>query len=182
MKQFELTLIRHTTVDVPPGMIYGHIDVPLNNSFNDEAEKIVAHTNNRTFDVVYSSPLSRCMRLAQKISPEVIPDTRLMELNFGNWEGKFWNDIDQTPEAQAWFADYVNTPTPNGESYAQMIQRCKAFIENIKVSKHQNICIVSHGGTIRTMKSIIENTTPREAFDMKIGYGEIIQLNPNKFK
>lgn len=177
-----LTLIRHTTVDVPPGMIYGQTDVPLSASFNNEAEKIMAQIKECTFDVLYSSPLTRCMQLAQKISHEVIPDPRLMELNFGNWEGKFWTDIDQTPEAQAWFADYVNTPTPNGESHAQMIQRCKAFLEEIKATNHENICLITHGGPIRAMKSIIENTPPRDAFDIKIGYGEIIQLATNKLK
>ncbi len=182
MKQFELTLIRHTTVDVPPGMIYGQTDVPLCASFEDEAKKILGQTNNYTFDLVYSSPLSRCMQLAHKISAEVKPDHRLMELNFGSWEGKYWNDIYQTAEAKAWFADYVNTPTPNGESYAQMIQRCKAFLENIKTSTHQNICIVSHGGSMRAIKSIIENTPPREAFDIKIRYGEIIQLRSDYLK
>ena len=175
MKQFELTLIRHTTVNVPPGMIYGHTDVPLSASFIDEAEKIMAQINTN-FDVVYSSPLTRCMQLAQKISSKVIPDSRLMELNFGNWEGKFWNDIDQTPEAKAWFADYVNTPAPGGESYAQMIQRCKAFLEEIMTSHYNDVCIVSHGGPMRAIKSIIENKTPQEAFDINVGYGEIFKI------
>jgi alpha-ribazole phosphatase len=72
-----------------------------------------------------------------------------MELNFGNWEGKYWNDIDQTPEAKAWFADYVNTPAPGGESYAQLIQRCRIFIKELKTSNQKNVCIVTHGGPIR---------------------------------
>jgi alpha-ribazole phosphatase len=176
----QITLIRHTTIDVPTGMIYGHTDVPLCPSFEKEAKKILEQINS-SLDVVYSSQLSRCMRLAQKISPKVIPDSRLMELNFGNWEGKFWNDIDQTSEAKAWFADYVNTPAPGGESYAQMKQRCKAFLDAIKETNHQNICIISHGGPIRTIKSIIENTSPQEAFNIKINYGEIIYLKIDNF-
>ncbi|MBN1768587.1 MAG: alpha-ribazole phosphatase [Prolixibacteraceae bacterium] len=172
-----ITIIRHTTVNVPPGMIYGHTDVPLSALFNNEAEKIMTQIKKCTFDVVYSSPLSRCMRLAQKISSKVIPDSRLMELNFGNWEGKYWNDIDQTPEATAWFADFVNTPTPGGESYAQMIQRCKAFLKEIMESNFKDVCIVSHGGPMRAIKSIIENKTPQEAFDINVGYGEILKLN-----
>lgn len=180
MKQFKLTLIRHTTVDVPPGMIYGHTDVPLSASFEKEAKKILEQINS-SFDAVYSSPLSRCLRLAQNISSEVISDSGLMELNFGNWEGKFWNDIDQTPEANAWFADYVNTPAPGGESYAQMILRCRIFIEKLKTSNQKNICIVTHGGPIRAIKSIIENSPPQKAFDTKINYGDIIYLTIDNF-
>nr|MDA3878975.1 alpha-ribazole phosphatase family protein [Prolixibacteraceae bacterium] len=149
--------------------------VPLCDSFEEEAEKIMEQINT-TFDVVYSSPLTRCMQLAQKISSIVKTDPRLMELNFGDWESKFWNDIDQTPEAQQWFADYVNTPAPNGESYAEMIQRCKAFVNEIKAFNYKNICIVSHGGTIRAIKAIIEGTPPEEAFNLKIEYGEILKI------
>jgi alpha-ribazole phosphatase len=177
-----ITLIRHTTVDVPPSMIYGHTDVPLSASFEDEAEKIVGQTGNYTFDAVYSSPISRCIRLAHKISPCVIPDARLMELNFGDWERKFWKDIDQSPKAKAWFANYVNIPAPSGESFDQMISRCRAFLEDIKTSNYNNICIVTHGGPIRAIKSIIDNTPPQEAFSIKVRYGEIIQLTLNKLK
>jgi len=156
-------------------MIYGQTDVPLCPSFEKEAEKIMEQINSG-FDVVYSSPLSRCMHLAQKISTLVKTDSRLIELNFGDWEGKYWNDIDQTPEAKMWFADYVNTPAPNGESFADMIKRCRAFLEEIMTSNYNHICIVSHGGIIRAIKSIIENTPPGKAFDIQIGYGEMIQL------
>jgi hypothetical protein len=35
---------------------------------------------------------------------------------------------------------------------------------------------------MRAIKSIIENTPPREAFDIKIRYGEIIQLRSDYLK
>lgn len=172
-----LTLLRHTTVDVPPGMIYGQTDVPLNASFNDEAAMVIEQIAPITFDAVYSSPLSRCLRLAQKISSEVKTDIRLMELNFGDWEGKLWGDIDQTPEAKAWFADYVNNPAPGGESYTQLIHRCKVFIEELKKFNQENICIVTHGGPIRAFKSILEKTPPKETFlKNSIGYGDICYM------
>ena len=34
----ELILIRHTSVDVPPGVCYGQTDVPLKSTFEQEAE------------------------------------------------------------------------------------------------------------------------------------------------
>ena len=33
----EIVLIRHTSVDVPPGVCYGQTDVPLKPSFEQEA-------------------------------------------------------------------------------------------------------------------------------------------------
>ena len=61
----EVILIRHTSVDVPPGMCYGQTDVPLKPTF--EAEAAVTAENLKAylpFDHVYTSPLTRCVRLA----------------------------------------------------------------------------------------------------------------------
>ena len=65
----EITLIRHTAVDVPPGVCYGQTDVPLKDSFEQEAaatlERLKASMpEGGTFDHVYTSPLTRCVRLA----------------------------------------------------------------------------------------------------------------------
>ena len=61
----EVILIRHTSVDVPPGVCYGQTDVPLKPTF--EAEAAVTAENLKAylpFDHVYTSPLTRCVRLA----------------------------------------------------------------------------------------------------------------------
>ena len=86
----EVILIRHTSVDVPPGMCYGQTDVPLKPTF--ETEAAVTAENLKTylpFDHVYTSPLTRCVRLATYCGyPDAERDKRIMEINFGDWEMK----------------------------------------------------------------------------------------------
>ena len=86
----EVILIRHTSVDVPPGVCYGQTDVPLKPTF--EAEAAVTAENLKTylpFDHVYTSPLTRCVRLATYCGyPDAERDKRIMEINFGDWEMK----------------------------------------------------------------------------------------------
>ena len=56
----EIVLIRHTSVDVPPGVCYGQTDVPLKPSFEQEAA--VSKENLKVylpFDPVYTRPLTR---------------------------------------------------------------------------------------------------------------------------
>lgn len=156
-------------------MIYGQLDVPLANSFNEEALKVLEKLE-FPFDAVFSSPLRRCAQLAQKISTNIIIDKRLMELDFGDWEGKYWNDIDKLPDTQKWFADFVNTSTPKGESYIDLIDRCRMFLNEIIDQGHKRVCIVSHGGPIRAFLSLIEGISPDKAFDRKVEYGEVIQF------
>ena len=86
----EVILIRHTSVDVPSGVCYGQTDVPLKPTFEQEAavtqENLKAF---RPFDHVYTSPLTRCVRLATYCGyPDAERDKRIMEINFGSWEMK----------------------------------------------------------------------------------------------
>ena len=124
----EIILIRHTSVDVPKGTCYGQTDVPLKPTFEQEAavtlEKLNAYA---PFDQVYTSPLSRCTRLATYCGfPEAIHDPRLLELNFGEWEMQNFNDIKDS-RLQEWFDDYLNVPATNGESFSMHYRRGADF-------------------------------------------------------
>lgn len=78
----EVILIRHTSVDVPPGVCYGQTDVPLKPTFEQEAA--VTQENLKAFlpfDHVYTSPLTRCVRLATYCGyPDAERDKRIMEI------------------------------------------------------------------------------------------------------
>ena len=100
----ELIFVRHTRVDVPPGTCYGQTDVPLANSFEQEA----AETCSRLlalgpFDAVFSSPLTRARRLAAYCGfTHPVLDHRLQEMNMGCWEMQRYDDIDD-PNLQRWY-------------------------------------------------------------------------------
>ena len=98
-----LTFIRHTSVDVPPGVCYGQTDVPLAPSFPEEALIVKDGLAGIHFDEIYCSPLSRCVRLAEYCgftTPKF--DKRLMEMNFGEWEMIRYDKITD-PRLQEWY-------------------------------------------------------------------------------
>lgn len=103
-----------------------------------------------------------------------------MELNFGDWEGNNWNNIDQTAEASYWFNDFINQQCPNGESYADLLTRIHRFIKSIQQSNLTNIAIVTHGGPIRAFLSILNKIDPLKIFNQKINFGEVITLTISK--
>jgi alpha-ribazole phosphatase len=168
-----LTVIRHTSVNVPEGICYGFTDVPLNSSFEEEASAVKERLGGETFDKIYSSPLSRCTQLAGYCgfsNPEL--DTRIKELNFGDWEMKSWMEIEQA-KARAWFADWLNYPTPNGESYSMMQKRVNTFLDDIKSQKNENICIFTHGGVIRLIHVYLDLYSLEKSFEFPVEYGQI---------
>lgn len=83
--------------------------------------------------LLHSSPLSRCARLAQALHaarPDLfgcpILDERLLELDFGVWEGLAWNDVSRD-EIDAWAANPWDYQPGKGESARQLLQRWRHF-------------------------------------------------------
>ena len=64
-------MIRHTSVGVPKGICYGWTDVPTAATFEQEAavttKNLEEMLHGKTFDMVYSSTLSRASKLAADI-------------------------------------------------------------------------------------------------------------------
>ena len=106
-------------MDVAPGTCYGQTDVPLRASFQEEAEackKALQDTGMR-FSRIYTSPLSRCTRLAAYCGfLEAERDERLKEMNMGEWEMQRFEEITD-PRIQEWYDDYLRVRTTGGESF-----------------------------------------------------------------
>jgi len=166
----EIILVRHTKVAVK-GICYGFSNVKLANTFIHEKDEVIAKIDS-TNAVVYSSTLSRCIKLAHHISPDFKTDKRIKELNFGDWELKKWNDLSD-PEFNTWMNDYISYRCPNGESLLDMKSRVEAFYKYISSQNYNKVIVVTHGGVIRLFHHLINNVPLDEIFDIKIDYGSI---------
>ena len=174
-----LVVVRHTAVDVPMGVCYGHLDVALAQSSDDDIKRVSDILRDYSFDAVYSSPLLRCTKLAEVFSDGVgyVSDKRLMELNFGRWEGCDWEDISDTQEAQFWFADWINGCCLGGESYLQLSSRVKEFLKDIKrIHRNKTVLVVTHGGVIRALHCLINKVDIEDVFNIKVEYGNYIEF------
>ncbi len=173
-----LLLIRHTNVDIDKGICYGQSDIKPASTYEYEKDIIANKISHQKIDAVYTSPLSRCTILANDLFPNnnINIDNRLMELNFGDWELKSWDSIFETSESKKWFADFVNTPCANGESFHELITRASNFLTDLKTSNNKNVAVVTHAGIIRALYCIINNIEPEKAFRTKVEYGDIIKI------
>ena len=172
-----LYLLRHTSVSMPKGICYGNTDVGLADSFEQELEAVKKQLEGVAFSMVYSSPLTRCTRLAEAFSNNVIIDKRITEYSFGKWERVKWDDIYAQEAGKRWFDDYVNVPTPQGESYVQMTKRVDDFIADLPNVESQNVLVVTHAGIIRAFLVQLEGYSIAEAFDRQIAFGEVLKMH-----
>lgn len=168
----EIYLIRHTTPAVGKGICYGQADIPLAESFDMELD-FIRDNIPAFFDAIYMSPSQRCTRLGKKLKGRHhLLDKRLMEMNFGDWELKKWNEIDQDA-LNYWMADFVNRRVPQGESFAQVFGRVESFIEDLKREGLNEIAIVAHAGVIRCFIARFANLPLKSTFHISVGYGSI---------
>lgn len=173
----EIYLVRHTSVDVPAGYAYGQTDVPLKPTFPEEAEEVKKQLSSLTFDKVWTSPLSRCVRLATYCGyPDAEREDRIKEINFGDWEMKSWGELSADPRSEAWFQNWINVPTPNGESLSHQYKRVSSFLDEVRKSGLQKVCLFAHGGVL-TCARVYQGEYPlEEAFKNVPPYGSIITL------
>lgn len=170
----EVYLVRHTTPKLTAGLIYGHLDVALTDNFQNEIDTVLTKLPVH-FDRVYSSPSSRCVQLVKEITTSFVTDERLMELNFGDWEGKTWDTVDQQ-DLQFWMDDFVNVRIPGGESMMDMQQRITEFLEELKLLPYKSVLIVTHGGVIRLLCAKDMGIPPERLFEVKVRYGEVFKM------
>ena len=130
-------------------------------------------------DVVFSSPLARCIQTAGIIYPEkpihTVADLR--ECDFGVFEGRNYEELKDNPSYQAWLDSFGELPFPEGESKQQFSERCvKAFESIIDGLADGNYAFIIHGGTIM---AIMEHFTDGSYYDFQVQNGKGFILNPD---
>lgn len=132
----------------------GQIDDPL--SEKGWAQMHAAVGDAPPWNRLVSSPLSRCRAFAEALSythglPLAVDD-RLMEVGFGEWEGKSAADIEQdSPGALSRFkADPMQARPAGAESLPAFQARVAAGLEQV-LAEHagQHVLLVGHAGVIR---------------------------------
>ena len=173
----EIYLIRHTSVDVPHGTCYGQTDVPLKPSFEQEAETVKQNLSEHSFDAIYTSPLSRCVKLASYCGyPDAQHDDRLKEMHMGDWEMKAFDEIKDI-QLQEWHNDFLHASTLNGESYQDILARVSSFLDEIKSSGYNKIAVFAHGGVLLSAQIYAGVITPAESLKKIPSFGQIVSIS-----
>lgn len=171
----EIYLVRHTSVAVTKGTCYGQLDVELADSFIEEAEKVKRHLP-KEFDAVFSSPSKRCVKLVEELNfIDYQTDSRLLEMNFGDWEGTKWEEINQA-ELNSWMEDFVTVKPKNGECLLDIYHRVSDFLNQLRSGNLDKVLIVTHGGIIRCVKAYILHIPLSQIFEIPVDFGEIVHF------
>jgi len=148
--------IRHAETEMA-GRYCGHSDPDLNAQGRAQLTRLAQLLREEMLDTVYSSDLRRATSTAQAIAagrniPRVLRPA-LREIDFGDWEGLSWEEIEQLdPDyAQKWVISYPHLPAPSGESFQDFERRVLAEVNHLMNCSPGPIAVVTHGGVLRVV-------------------------------
>ncbi|TPE54490.1 phosphoglycerate mutase [Maribrevibacterium harenarium] len=147
-----LCLVRHPKPDVVSGTCYGRTDVPILTSWQEEASRLSALLRQCLPNASYfHSPLSRARLLGEMLDEHSAPIAELQELDFGNWEGRLWQDIPE-PEIRSWSAELATAAPYQGESLQDLKSRVMPLIKSM-AEGDRDCVLVTHSGVIKVIVS-----------------------------
>lgn len=143
--------------------ICGRTDLPLTEVGFGQAQALAEKAADLDLDLIISSPMLRARQTAAAVADrcgvEVILDDRLIEQDFGIYEGKNRNDPAFLNNKQMFACRY-----PGGESMMDLAYRVYGLIAELREKyPNQNVLLVCHGGVCRMIRTYFEDMT-NEAF------------------
>ncbi len=158
----KIYLIRHGQTDWNlEGKIQGRYDVSLNETGSKQAELLAMGMDKRPVVQIFSSRQKRALETAQAVGRRqhvaVTVIDGLEEVEFGEWEGKTWDEISREypEEFKVWCTEPAEIVPPGGESRPQIYRRIGNALKEILRRSRGDIAIVSHGAALAYMVSIM---------------------------
>ncbi len=154
----KIFLVRHGETDWHlEHRILGRTNKSLNAHGREQGQLIAQRFAGETLAALYVSPIQRCREtiaaLAEQTGMEPMVLDGLMEVDFGEWDGRKSADImAESPDLlRQWLLNPSTLRIPGGENMAEVHNRVVEAL-NFILPRHdaeQNIVVVSHGGPIR---------------------------------
>lgn len=178
-----LVLIRHSQPEVDAGICYGKTDLALRAPALASAQEISL----RLMALVQApshmacSPLRRCAELGAALAAmhqnaALTFDTRMQELDFGNWEMQPWDSIGKSA-MDAWIASGFDAHH-GGESLEALDNRVASWLHDVQTTyaADQTLWVITHAGVIRSILRQRKICSFDESLAWPIGYGQFIEL------
>lgn len=149
-----LILLRHGETDWNrERRLMGAADVPLNETGRLQCARVGEVLANFGIDRIRTSPLVRALEssriVAEAIGAPIESDERLVEVRFGDWQGRTYDEIAADPHYRRYIEDPVGQAAPGGENVIEVQQRALASLQGAR--QGERVLFVTHGDLIRTI-------------------------------
>lgn len=160
----------------------GWVDVPLTAQGESEATAAGGKLKGMSFDVAYTSALTRAQRTLQLVMEgagfvlPVIRDQALNERHYGDLQGLNKADTAKQygdEQVKIWRRSY-DIPPPAGESLKDTAARTLPFFERCimgDIRQGKNVLVVAHGNSNRSIVMKLDNLSKEEVLELNLETG-----------
>jgi alpha-ribazole phosphatase len=176
-------LARHAQPLIGAGICYGALDVAADAALTTMAAKSLA-ASLPAKTACRISPLRRCQQLGAAlallrpdlaIQSSTCTDVRLVEMDFGHFEGQPWTSIPKAA-VDAWTADFGNHRFGGKESANEVLLRVKTAWDQALMLSADNVLWITHAGVIRAcsliQQGIHQVTAPEQWPQAVVEFGQ----------
>lgn len=149
-------LVRHGTHDRLGHMLCGRMEgVGLSDAGWRQADALAGRFRSQDLQAIYSSPLQRTRETAAPIAGatglSVTTDADLLEIDFGDWTGRRFEDLGGDPLWEVWNRARTLARPPGGESMAEVQARLGRWLERVTRHPERRIAAVTHADVIKAL-------------------------------
>jgi broad specificity phosphatase PhoE len=151
-----LMLVRHAAHDWIGRGVAGRMAVGLNDQGSRQAKELIARLQHRPPQVIYCSPMQRTQEtaapIAQALGMAVVTDDALAEIDFGEWTGRTFEELDRDDHARwrIWCDRKSEAGAPGGELFVDVQRRIMARLEHLRrLHPSETVLLFSHGDVIK---------------------------------
>jgi broad specificity phosphatase PhoE len=134
-------------------------------------------------EMIFSSDLSRTRDTAAQIAvfhaAPITIDPRLREINFGEWEGRYYIEIAENDAIrfQVWRKhDSLQSGPPGGERVDQVVERLQSFLNDLTSQAFEHVLIVTHGGSGSLLLCLLLDITPTRFWQFRMSQAGLSEI------
>ena len=174
-------LVRHPPPVGVDGICYGRLEVPVDEqAIGATVKSVSAQIPDPALEGVriYSSPSSRCLGLARRLSSprEPVFADELIEMSFGEWQGVRWDSIGRE-KIDEWAKDAWGYRPGGGESAEMVAARWEQWVNEVRKLNSDAIIAVTHAGVIRVALARSGLHGSPSALEAHIPFGSVHRLD-----
>ena len=162
------------------GLVLGRADPELTEEGRRQAERLAEALAGEPVSAILTSPLLRARQTAEAVGAAcglpVTVDDRLVEIDWGTWEGRPAGSLAVT-DVDRWRAD--DGTAPEGESLASLSGRVESFCLDT-LDDHGHVVAVSHVSPIKAAAAWALGVDGTIAWRMFLGLASITRVGQGK--